>query len=92
MTQSLDRVGMKVADLLALPATTDVEAAARALGIGRTTAYQLARHGTFPCKIIRAGRAYRVVTADLLRVLHINPENSRGASPNPSIEAAKESA
>jgi excisionase family DNA binding protein len=48
--------------------------AARLLGIGRTKAYELARHGEFPCLVIRVGDLYRVSTADLLRLL--------GASPN----------
>lgn len=57
------------ADLLKLPPTTDVETGGKAFGLGRTTAYALARAGEFPCKVIRVGRAYRVITADLLRVL-----------------------
>ncbi|MFC5654562.1 DNA-binding protein [Streptomyces nogalater] len=67
--------GLSRAELLALPATTDVETAGRAFGLGRTTAYALARAGEFPCAIIRAGRGYRVVTADLLRVLRLAPES-----------------
>ena len=48
--------------------------AAKILGICRTKAYELARHGEFPCLVIRVGDLYRVSTADLLRLL--------GASPN----------
>ncbi|MFJ6566459.1 hypothetical protein ACIQNU_03505 [Streptomyces sp. NPDC091292] len=76
-------------ELLALPASVDIVTAGRAFGIGRTTAYALARAGEFPCHTIRAGRAYRAVTADLLRVLRITPENSDGAgvaAPTPSDE------
>jgi hypothetical protein len=43
--------------------------AAGALGIGRTKAYELARTGEFPCRIIRIGDLYRVATADLIRLL-----------------------
>ncbi|WP_297626547.1 helix-turn-helix domain-containing protein [Nocardia sp.] len=43
--------------------------AAAALGIARSTAYQLARAGDFPCKVVRVGTRYRVVTADLRRLL-----------------------
>ena len=64
--------GLTTEGLLRLPPTIDVETGARAFGIGRTTAYQLARKGQFPCRIIRVGRAYRVVTADLLRVLGLS--------------------
>ncbi|GAA2254603.1 hypothetical protein GCM10010402_07230 [Actinomadura luteofluorescens] len=42
-------------ELLALPATVSVETVARALGLGRTRAHQLARQGQFPCKVIRIG-------------------------------------
>jgi hypothetical protein len=56
-------------ELAALPTTTTIEIAARALGLGRTRAYQLARAGRFPCKIIRIGTSYRVVTADLQRLI-----------------------
>ncbi|MFC5185827.1 MerR family transcriptional regulator [Actinomadura harenae] len=56
-------------ELLSLPTTTSVETAARALGMGRTRAYELAKLGQFPCKVIRIGVSYRVVTADLHRLL-----------------------
>jgi hypothetical protein len=76
-------------ELLMLPAAIDVETAARAFGIGRTTAYALVRADQFPCKVLRAGKAYRVITEDMLRVLLIAPENSDGAGsshPTPSDE------
>ncbi|MBO2437287.1 helix-turn-helix domain-containing protein [Actinomadura nitritigenes] len=59
-------------ELAALPTTTTIETAARALGLGRTRAYQLAREDLFPCKVIRIGTTYRVVTADLLRLMSSN--------------------
>ena len=60
-------------ELLALPTTISVETAARAIGLGRTRAYELARRGEFPCKVIRIGASYRVVTVDLRRLLGIEP-------------------
>ncbi|MGI5327127.1 helix-turn-helix domain-containing protein [Actinomadura nitritigenes] len=60
-------------ELLALPTTISVETAARAIGLGRTRAYQLARRGEFPCRVIRIGASYRVVTGDLRRLLGIEP-------------------
>jgi hypothetical protein len=60
-------------ELLALPPTVSVETAARALGLGRTRAYQLARQGQFPCKVIRIGTSYHIVTVDLRRLLGIEP-------------------
>jgi excisionase family DNA binding protein len=59
-------------ELAALPTTTTIETAARALGLGRTRAYQLARENRFPCKVIRIGTSYRVVTADLQRLMACN--------------------
>jgi hypothetical protein len=58
---------------MTLPTTISVETAARAIGLGRTRAYQLARRGEFPCKVIRIGASYRVVTVDLRRLLGIEP-------------------
>jgi Helix-turn-helix domain len=46
--------------------------AAKILGIGRTKAYELARHSEFPCMVIRIGDLYRVSTSDLLRLLGIS--------------------
>lgn len=66
--------GMTGAELLALPVTVDVATAARALGLGRSTGYELARRGAFPCRVLRVGCSYRVPTADLLRVLGVANE------------------
>ncbi|WP_216215736.1 helix-turn-helix domain-containing protein [Amycolatopsis aidingensis] len=63
---------LSLADLAALPAVVDLLTAARALRIGRTTAYALARDGAFPCPVLRIGHGYRVPTAGLLRVLGLD--------------------
>lgn len=55
-----------------LPTVLDLLTAARALGIGRTTAYALARDGGFPCLVIRVGGTYRVPTAGLLQILGLS--------------------
>jgi excisionase family DNA binding protein len=60
-------------ELRGLPATTDLLTAARALGLGRTKAYELAKRGQFPCRVLRIGSAYRIPTAELLRYLCIAP-------------------
>jgi len=60
---------LTLAELSALPAVTDLVTAGRALGLGRTKAYELARKGDFPCPVIRAGRTYLVPTAGLLALL-----------------------
>jgi excisionase family DNA binding protein len=71
---SCDHDGMTRVELLALPAVVDVTTAARALGLGRSTAYDLARRGEFPCRVLHIGSSYRVPTAELLRVLGIDPD------------------
>ncbi|MCX5342089.1 MULTISPECIES: hypothetical protein [Streptomyces] len=61
--------GMSREDLLALPVAIDLETSNRALGLGRSKGYELAKRGAYPCKVLRLGSAYRVVTADLLDLL-----------------------
>nr|WSS63220.1 hypothetical protein OG284_19310 [Streptomyces sp. NBC_01177] len=61
--------GMSREDLLALPVVVDLETSNRALGLGRSKGYELAKRGAYPCKVLRLGSAYRVVTADLLILL-----------------------
>jgi hypothetical protein len=63
--------GMTLAEVMTLPAVTDLVNAGKALGMGRTRSYELARVGTFPCPVIRAGRTYQVPTAGLLTLLGI---------------------
>ena len=50
--------------------TTDVETAGQILGIGRTTAYALAKAGVFPVTVLHVGRRYIVSVSDLLHVLN----------------------
>ncbi|MFD7917750.1 hypothetical protein ACFV3R_00680 [Streptomyces sp. NPDC059740] len=61
--------GMMRDELLRLPAAVDLETGNRALGLGRSKGYELAKRGQYPCKVLRLGNAYRVVTADLLALL-----------------------
>ncbi|MFE1841682.1 DNA-binding protein [Streptomyces sviceus] len=70
---------LTVGNLLNLPPTTDVVTAGKAFGMGSTKAYQLAKSGRFPCKVVRSGGSYRVVTADMLRVLCV-PEGTEDAA------------
>jgi hypothetical protein len=48
--------------------------ATRALGLGRTKAYDLARRQRFPCPVLRIGDIYRVPTAGLLELLGLVPD------------------
>ncbi|MFC4912948.1 DNA-binding protein [Actinomadura gamaensis] len=66
------------AEIRALPAMIDLVTAGRALGIGRTKSYTLARAGTFPCRVLRIGDNYLVPTAGVLRVLELNPAEANG--------------
>jgi hypothetical protein len=66
--------GLTPAEIRKLPAVVDLVTAGRALGLGRTKAYQLARSGDFPCRILRAGNSYLVPTADLLTLLGLNTD------------------
>ncbi|MER5548494.1 hypothetical protein ABT072_40140 [Streptomyces sp. NPDC002589] len=61
--------GMSREELLGLPVSVDLETGNRALGLGRSKGYELAKRGQYPCKVLRLGNAYRVVTADLLNLL-----------------------
>jgi len=58
-------------------ATVDLMTAARALGLGRTKAYELARRQQFPCRVIRIGETYRIPTAGLLELLCVTAEEPR---------------
>jgi hypothetical protein len=50
--------------------TTDVETAGAIFGIGRTKAYELAKAGEFPAKILRVGRRYVVPVPAMLKLLN----------------------
>jgi hypothetical protein len=65
--------GLTGDELLALPAVIDLDTSNRALMIGRSTGYGLAKQGRYPVKVLRLGNAYRVVTADLLKLLGLEP-------------------
>lgn len=70
-------------DVRSWPATVDVETAARALGIGRTTAYEWIKTAQFPVRVISVGRRHRVVTAGLVRLLG-ETETAGPAPPDPA--------
>lgn len=74
MTTTGDARGMTREELLNLPVAVDLDTANRALTIGRSTGYQLAKRGEYPVKVLRLGNAYRVVTAELHRLLGVGEE------------------
>ncbi|MFF7155283.1 hypothetical protein [Streptomyces sp. NPDC008139] len=61
--------GMAKDELLALPAAVDLGTANRALGLGRSKGCELAKCGQYPCRVLRLGNSYRVVTAELQALL-----------------------
>lgn len=70
--------GLTSDELLALPAVIDLDTANRALMIGRSTGYGLAKQREYPVKVLRLGNAYRVVTADLLKLLGLERQQADG--------------
>ena len=72
-----------VTQLRNLPATVDLMTAARVLGLGRTKAYELAKHDRFPCRVIRIGDLYRIPTAGLLELLGSPGRAGHRAQPAP---------
>ena len=72
--------GMTLAELLAMPVTVDITTASRALGLGRSTGYELPA-GRFP--VPRAARRQLLPrsTAELLRTLGIDLDTLHGNFP-----------
>jgi predicted DNA-binding transcriptional regulator AlpA len=60
---------MTADEVRALPVSVDLPTAARALGLGRTAAYELVRSGAWPTPVLRLGRLIKVPRADLLALL-----------------------
>lgn len=56
-----------------LPVVIDVPTAARVLGIGRTSAYELVRTGQWPTPVLHLGRLIRIPSAPLLALLDDAP-------------------
>jgi len=67
---------MTVEDIKAYGLTMPLDAASRAVGIGRGKGQQLARQGNFPCRVLLIGERRRVSTADLLAALGVEPAGS----------------
>jgi hypothetical protein len=68
------RQPMTMDELLALPVSVGIRDAARALGIGQSTAYEQAATGMLAgVPVKRLGAGYRVNRADLFRELGLDP-------------------
>lgn len=55
--------------------TLSVPEAGDVLGLGRNKAYELARQGEFPVRVLKIGSRYRISRADLDRYLGITEES-----------------
>ncbi|MER8096543.1 hypothetical protein [Streptomyces goshikiensis] len=74
---------------MALPPTVSLQTANRILSLGRSTGYGLARRGAYPCKVLKLGSAYRVVTADLQRLLALDdPAEELVPEPSPRVQSS----
>ncbi|MCP3758894.1 helix-turn-helix domain-containing protein [Streptomyces sp. TBY4] len=62
---------MTMAELLELPPMVNVTTAARALSIGKDTAYKLIKSGEFPVQVIALGSTSKVATASLWELLGV---------------------
>ncbi|MFD4368985.1 DNA-binding protein [Rhodococcus sp. NPDC058521] len=62
---------MNQTELDKLGVATDLRTAARIMGLGVSTAYELARKNEFPVPVIRAGSRYIVPTAPLRALLGV---------------------
>lgn len=70
--------GLTRAELLALPAAVPLwPTAARAVGVGRTRAYEMVRAGDWPTSVLRLGTLIRVPTAELLTLLGLTQEQQQ---------------
>lgn len=74
------------AELLALPAATDLRTLGQAFGISEPVARERHRQGEWErlgIRVLRLGAQYRVVSADIWRVLGIDPGQDRAAVTRP---------
>ena len=74
----------------ALGPITDLATAATILQIGRASAYQMARAGTFPVPTIRVGVRYRVPVAPILELLHLTGTTDLTGTPPRSVDHQKQ--
>ena len=71
---TLPAASISAQEILSWAPTVDPPTAGAAFGLARSTSFQYAREGRFPCKVVQAGKHYRVVTADLIRVLGLSTD------------------
>lgn len=75
--------GVSLEDVRNWPAVVDLVTAARALGLGRSAAYELHRRGELPFPVLRLGRFLRVPSAAVLALL--DPRNAEVGAHTPAL-------
>lgn len=70
--------GMHEEEVRALPVIMPLDDSNRAIRVGRTVGYALARRGEYPVPVHRLGNQYRVCRSDLLRFLGIEVSAAPG--------------
>jgi len=76
--------GMTPAELLELPVAVPLATAAKALCMGRTKAYDLARQGLFPVRVIPCGPKFVVPRSALLEALGVDLAAAAGRESQPA--------
>jgi excisionase family DNA binding protein len=79
-------------EVLALPVTIDLLTTAKALGISRSMAYEMARSGTYPIALYRVGQRYRATRADLMEALGISDNAPATVQPAVAVPASRPNA
>lgn len=70
-TDLMAKKGLTREEILALDAAVDIPTAGRCFGLGKSTAYELARAGLFPVPVLPLGKNFRVTRASILEKLGI---------------------
>jgi hypothetical protein len=67
---------MDAAQVRAMGPTLPMDFANEMFRLSRATGYRAAARGDYPCKVIRVGSAYRVVTESLIHALELDKANA----------------
>ena len=78
------QIQMSMEELLSLPVSNDLVTAGRAFGLGRTKAFELAKAGDSPCRVLQIGKKYRVPRTAIFEALGIDPAAAVSRVPQPA--------
>lgn len=71
------------------PPTLAVPTAAEVLGISASGSYELIKRGEFPCRVLKVGNRYRVVTSSLVRLLEADDASLSHPDPHRRVPLEK---